>query len=144
VEEGAHRAAAVDARGLFQFARDLAHELGEDEDRERQVERHVGAEQRPQRVIEAGLLGQQVDRDERHVKRDHQAGDDHNEQRAAQPEANPREHVGRHRADQQNQEHRDGDNQNTIPHVLKERAGGQNLFEGGGGRRFGEREDGSA
>lgn len=93
--------AAVDAGGLVQLARQVAHELDHEEDEERLRGQVLAEQQRHIGVDELRLLEHHVLRDEQYVIRQQEGADHQREEDVAVGEADPGEGVGGERAGDQ-------------------------------------------
>src|SRR4051812_35212387 len=99
-EEGRDRARTVDVSRLKDLLGQPAHEVAQQEDRERQAVRRVGEPHGQELAGDVELSELLEDRDERRLQRDDEQADDEHEQRVAEREVHPRERVRREGGDE--------------------------------------------
>ena len=88
-EEDLHVPGAVDPGCLDDRGRNLLHEVVQQEDRQRQAEDRVRDPHRPERVLQAEVDEDRLQRDQRHLDRHDLQGEDRDEQEVAALEIDP-------------------------------------------------------
>ena len=124
--EDAELAAAVDPRGVEVLLRDGEEELPQEEDREGVTE-PVRDDQRPQAAHETELRPHHVQRDDRHLRRQHQGDQHDHEQRLAASPAQARERVCDRDARDEEPDRREGRVDERVERPAPERRAGEHV-----------------